>query len=242
MGDSNNYFKPQYLGGIGTLEDGGIRANCPLRLAVRESMNVWPDAGRPDLAVSMDTGFVRRRLQRNCDSGFSSNGRFKGGFIGRGIRTFLSSPAVDSKEGFEDALDNLPEELKEDVFRLDKDLEENLPELDDAGYIDKLFQITCDIPTDLARVLLTSSFFFELDEEPILKDGHYCCCGSNLCSKTFPEGILCLVEKEVPSARFVMHNGANLGLVQEHDGCHTCGYYRKRVCFRVSSLHERGSD
>lgn len=72
-----------------------------------------------------------------------------------------------------------------------------------------------------------------------MKDGHYCYSGSILCSKNFPEGILYLVEKELLSARFVMHKGANLSLVQEHDGCHTYSYYRKRVCFRVSSLHEK---
>ncbi|KAJ5808830.1 hypothetical protein N7474_010099 [Penicillium riverlandense] len=199
-------------------------------------MNIWPDAGRPDLVVSIGTGYARPKTSKDCN--LPSKRTFHNGFIGRGLRAFLFSPAADGKKGFEDALDDLSKDIKEDIFRLDKDLGEELPELDNVEHIDQLSQIACEIPSDLARALLTTSFFFELDEEPSFTDGQYRCNGSILCSRSFPEGILALVEKELPSARFTMHNRVGLGLVQKHDGCKICGYYRKQISFYLSSLYE----
>lgn len=68
---TNRYFKPQYLDGIGTLQDAGVLRN---------------------------------------------------NFIGRGIKTFLSSPAVDGNKGFLEAFENLPEKMKENIYRLDMEL------------------------------------------------------------------------------------------------------------------------
>lgn len=113
-----------------------------------------------------------------------------------------------------------------------------MPELDNVEHIDQLSQMPCEIPDDLARALLTTSFFFELDEEPTFIDGQYRCNRSVLYSRSFLEGILALVEKELLSARFTMHNGVSLGLVQEHDGCKICRYYRKQISFYVPSLYK----
>lgn len=51
------YFKPHRLPGLGTFQDGGVCANCPLWVALCESELLWPSAGWPNLIVSIGTGF-----------------------------------------------------------------------------------------------------------------------------------------------------------------------------------------
>jgi hypothetical protein len=196
---------------------------------------IWPSASRPDLAVSIGTGSAARQPEEDAGA---ANGMFENGFVGRAIRAFLYSPAVDGNQGWQDALDSIPEELKNDIFRLDRSVPGNLPELDDVDRIDELRDFRYEIPDSLARALLATSFFFELDEEPILCSGVYHCQGSILCCRYGLEEIMSLVQTELPGARFMTLKGSNLGEADEHNGCRDCGYYRKRVTFSVSSTQE----
>ncbi|OGE47359.1 hypothetical protein PENARI_c048G11836 [Penicillium arizonense] len=50
-----------------------------------------------------------------------------------------------------------------------------------------------------------------------------------------------LVMVEFPGARFETARGHRLGDVDEDDGCHVCGYYRKKVAFSINGLHEMTS-
>ncbi|CAG8904214.1 unnamed protein product [Penicillium nalgiovense] len=50
------YFQPKELPGL-CLQDGGVRANNPLAIALRESSIIWPMAKRHDLLLSVGTGF-----------------------------------------------------------------------------------------------------------------------------------------------------------------------------------------
>ncbi|KAF5015071.1 hypothetical protein F66182_13724 [Fusarium sp. NRRL 66182] len=149
------YFKTKHLPGLGTFQDGGICANCPVKVALRESSLLWPKSRQPNLVVS---------------------NLLSQGYIQRAKDAFLGSAAVDGSQGWREARDSVPEDLKDDVFRLDVALGQ-LPELDDAGSIEGLAALSYQIPDRLARLLLCTSFFFELDAEPLLTNELLCCEG-----------------------------------------------------------------
>jgi hypothetical protein len=229
------YFTPKHLPGIGTLQDGGVRANCPLRAALRESEIIWPSAQRPDLVVSIGTGYA---LDETTTSADTPDRLPRGRFLERAVRTFLSSPAVDGRRGWQDAWDSIPEAVRPDTFRLDRVVTGNLPELDDARALGELGEFDYRIPEELTRAWLAKSFFFELDEEPTMAHGYHECRGSILCCKYGAPDILQQVSSLFPGAHVEFSDGTNLGALDDHQGCSTCGYYRKRVSLRVPSIHE----
>lgn len=65
-----------------------------------------------------------------------------------------------------------------------------LPELDDAQVLDKLGEFEYQILDELTQALLAKTFFFELDEEPILTNENYDCQRSVLCCKYNMPGIV----------------------------------------------------
>lgn len=193
----NRYFTPKHLTDAGTLQDGGIRANCPLRPALRESEIIWPWATRPDLIVSVGTGYAAEAPATRLED---NRRRRHDGFIERAIRIFLSSPAMDARRGWQDALDSIPAAVKKDVYRLDREITGKLPELDDAQALDKLGEFEYLILDELIQAWLAKSFFFELDEEPILVNGNYDCQGSVLCCKYDAAGIVQQIMTWFPNA------------------------------------------
>ncbi|KAH8691842.1 hypothetical protein BGW36DRAFT_304357 [Talaromyces proteolyticus] len=233
------YFKPHHLPGLGTFQDGGVCANCPLRVALHESKLLWPSGSRPNLIVSIGTGFLDQEPPGITSRASSRLSRvLTRGYVKRAKDVFLNSPAVDGNKGWKDARDSIPEALKDDVFRLDLPLQARLPELDDAARIDDLSNSAFNIPDALARSLQTTSFFFELDEEPAYWGYLYHCQGSILCDKLDPSALLSQLQRDLPNAQFVTGSGEHLGLVVDHNGCENCGYYRKQVNLSVSCLDD----
>ncbi|KAI9035013.1 patatin-like phospholipase family protein [Aspergillus affinis] len=229
------YFTPKHLPGIGIFQDGGVRANCPLRAALRECEIIWPWAKRPDLVVSIGTGYTPETSTSLPDKpGYLMHDRF----IKRAVRAFMSSPAVDSQRGWQDAWDSIHETFRPDTFRLDRPIAGQLPELDDARALGKLGEFDYRIPQELIRVWLVKSLFFELDEEPIMAHGHYECHGSILCCKYDATNIIQQIMSQFPGSHVQFSDGTDIGSLDDHQGCAKCGYYRKRVFLRVSNIHE----
>jgi hypothetical protein len=222
------------LRGLGRFQDGGLCANCPVRPAMRESARIWPSVRRPDLIVSIGTGFTpEQQGQKKETIGF-----FQTLFIWRLVEAFLCSPACDGAKGWKDAFNSMSDELKEDAIRLDYPLPEPLPELDDVDQMEWISNLQYDIPAELQRKLDAKSFFFELDEDPTVSENGYCCRGSILCGKRDTTALLTLVQRDLPNADFMTGQGSNLGRVHDHDGCTHCGYYRKRVTLLISRLQD----
>ncbi|RDH26112.1 hypothetical protein BDQ94DRAFT_176705 [Aspergillus welwitschiae] len=228
------YFTPSCLPGIGTLQDGGVAANCPLRAALRESQIIWPTRTQPDLVVSIGTGYS---TEEPASDATEDDGPLRGGFIARAIRTFLSSPAVDGRRGWLDAWDSVPETLRADVFRLDRAIAGPLPELDDAEAMEGLGTYPYRVPDGLMRAWLAKSFFLELDETPTVTAQGLVCRGSVLCCRSDTATLIRQTQCHFPGARF-MYGNRDLGAVSNTDGCSACGYYRKRVILQVTSLSE----
>ncbi|KAJ5033175.1 hypothetical protein NUH16_003091 [Penicillium rubens] len=122
------YFQPKRLPGLGLLQDGGVRANNPLAIALRESGIIWPMAKRHDLLQSVGTGFSTSTPSES--TGFL--GRILEGALPRLYRATMSSPSMDGKQGFLEALNYLPHMSTPDMLRLGQAIYGTLPELDDC--------------------------------------------------------------------------------------------------------------
>lgn len=229
------YFRPHYLPGFGTLQDGGVRANSPAAVALRESHIIWPSARRPDLVLSIGTGFTPSAVQQEDRP---ARGILQDGFLPRLFRSLIFSPAVDGERGWQELVDGVSDDLRPDVFRLNLPLREDLPELDAVNRLEELCALPYSVPDEIVHAILATSFFFELDEVPEETSGGYRCRGSILCARANSPGVLRQIGKELPAAQFAIANGPRLGVVEEHDGCPSCGYYRKRVSFVVPTLTE----
>lgn len=218
------------------MQDGGVRANNPLAIAQKESVIVWPGAGRHDLLLSVGTG-SSTTLGELPDTSYGN--KIWNSAIPRLVRAAMSSPSMDGGQGFLEALNFVPDHMREDIHRLDHILPYNLPRLDDLDRMMELFEATYEVPDDLVRALLaTGFFFFEADQTPTLQQGAFYCEGSILCKGPKSKCVVERVIREFPRAQFQIAGGQHLGLINDHEGCDSCGYYRKKVGFTVNSLEE----
>ncbi|CAG7935874.1 unnamed protein product [Penicillium salamii] len=232
------YFQTQTLPGLGLLQDGGVRANNPLAIALRESGIIWPMAKRHDLLLSVGTGFSTC-IPRD-PTGFLA--RIREGALPRLFRAMMSSPSMDGKQGFLEALNYLPPSSTPDIFRLDQAIDGTLPALDDTCSLERMSNMDFAVPAELVRSILASAmFFFELDDSPVQGNASFYCRGSVLCSRPNPSEILQRLLVEFPGSRFWSGQDHDLGSIDPVDICQLCGYFRKRVAFRVTSLEERVS-
>ncbi|CAG8923635.1 unnamed protein product, partial [Penicillium nalgiovense] len=211
------------------------RANNPLAIALRESSIIWPMAKRHDLLLSVGTGFSTSPPSRPT----GILGRIWEGPLPRLFRAMMCSPSMDGKQGFLEALNYLPHLSTPDIFRLDQAIDGTLPGLDDVCSLEAMSNMDFAVPAELVRTILASAmFFFELDETPIQGNASFRCRGSVLCSRPNPAEILQRVLVEFPGARFKSGQDLDLGSIDLVDICQSCGYFRKRVDFRVTSLDE----
>ncbi|CDM32691.1 Acyl transferase/acyl hydrolase/lysophospholipase [Penicillium roqueforti FM164] len=110
------------------LQDGRVRANNPLAIALRESSIIWPIAKRYNLLLSIRTGFS------------TSPPSYLTGIL-------------DGKQGFLEALNYLPYLSTPDIFQLDQVIDRTLPELDDIYSLEAMSNMDFAVPAKL-RVLI----------------------------------------------------------------------------------------
>ncbi|CAG7999508.1 unnamed protein product [Penicillium nalgiovense] len=181
------------LPGLGLLQDGGVRANNPLAIALRESSIIWPMEKRHDLLVSVRTGFSTSTPSES--TGFL--GRIREGALSRLFRAMVSS-----------------------IYG-HKAIDGTLPKLDDVCSLEAMSDMDFAVPAKLVRTILASTmFFFELDESPAQGNSSFHCRGSVLCSRPNPAEILQRVLVEFPGARFQSGQDLDLGSIDLIDICH----------------------
>lgn len=123
--------------------------------------------------------------------------------IPRLIRAAISSPSIDGRQGFLEALNFVPDHIREDIHRLDHILPYNLPRLDNLDRIIELFKVIYKVPDNLVRTLLvTGFFFFEADQTLTLEQGAFYYEGSILCKGPKSKCVVERVIREFPRARF----------------------------------------
>ncbi|KAJ5100808.1 hypothetical protein N7456_006860 [Penicillium angulare] len=230
------FFGVKKLPGFEPLQDGGVRANNPLSIALKECALIWPDKEKPDLVVSVGTGYVKATCRPDLAQ---PSGILRDGAVARLIRAFALSPSMDGEQAFLEALNYIASPMRANIYRVNQLLVEPLPWLDDVTALAKLAESSFIVPDELVQtILVTGSFFFELDKYPTMKQGAIFCEGSILCTNTQPGNLVSRILAEIPGAEFQTNRQAPLGLVAEDNGCSVCGYYRKKVSFTVNSLDE----
>jgi hypothetical protein len=87
--------------------------------------------------------------------------------VPRLFQAIISSPSIDGKQGFLEALNYLPYLSIPNVFRLDQAIDRTLPKLDDICSLEAMSNIDFTMLDRLIRAILASAlFFFKLDKSP----------------------------------------------------------------------------
>lgn len=229
-------FKPAHISKVGTFQDGGLKHNNPINLALWESRHIWPSTSKPDLVISLGTGTEKTSASPNAPS-------FRhviwDGFIPRLYRSFISS--LDGQSAWQELQNRLSERSREDYFRLNVSLFDQSA-TDDIESMAGLRELVHQQPNstgDCLKVvtsLLVSNFFFEFVKVPIFRNGFYHCEGvirSRLESKVIGKAM----ENIQRSSWLFVTDTEILGHYEPgYDICKECHRYQNHVHFIVRRL------
>lgn len=112
-----------------------MRPNHPVDAGLWEIGVIWPSTRRPDLVLSVGTGFI--------DAPDSPVVRFLQGILTDGMiprlfRSFMSSPSADSESSWEMYMNRLSNEEQADFFRMNLPMDGKEVKLDDVGQFPRL--------------------------------------------------------------------------------------------------------
>ena len=178
----NRLFKLIYIPILGSFQDGGLRHNKPVNLALWGSRQIWTSTIVVDVVLSLGTG-------TEDDPRSPKAPRFRhvlnDGFIPRLCRAFMS--LLDGENTWKELINRLDEDLKADYFRFNVSLSGPEPRLDDVHQMGQLRKCVQLQPNGLknrvktASALLSAAFFFELQVIPTFHAGLYLCQGLIRC-------------------------------------------------------------
>ena len=217
-------LKPAQIGSLGSFQDGGLRYNNPMDLAVWECQYIWQTETTPDVLLSLGTG-----TQEDNQTPKAPHFRhlLNDGFIPRLYRSFISS--LDGERTWRDSVNRMEEQRKTNCFRLNVGLPAVEPQLDDVSQMENLRQSVCLQPGDTRRddlrrivgALLAASFYLETCTLRSFEHGSYRCQGLIRC-RNEPLAVLKLLNGLYENeARFTLAS-ESLGPAQFDDICPAC--------------------
>lgn len=226
--------KSAHIATIGTFQDGGLKRNNPINLALWESLRIWPSITQPDVVLSLGTG-----TEKEAISPGAPNFRhvFQDGFVPRLYGLFISF--LDDQCTWRDLQNRLDEKSRQDFFHLNVTLLKDQWTIDDISQMGELrrqvhLQQGKDKEVhDVAFALMVSSFYFELIQPPNFTRGNYRCEGyvrSRLHSASMEQ---VLRKGQISKWTFVTDK-ETLGYYEpEADSSTVCHRYEKRVEFSI---------
>jgi hypothetical protein len=250
------FFTLKSIAGLGKFQDGGLKHNNPMKLALKEIKALFPNdpfAKRSSLKVSLGTG----KAPDDDPEMYGSSSWWRDLWLFRLFRAFWSSSddqedsdAIHTKE-----LNSLKEESKAgkkskrgDYFRFNVEFSGREPRLDDPSKMAEMKmlareamlyskQLDC-----LVHCIIAELFVFELELEciPRKENGRYSCTGYILCchragTPAF-EALLARLTKS--SAKFLLRGCMLPGSIRDRSSLARDGNFRKRVCFDVTSKED----
>ena len=231
--DASRFFTPKILKTLGTFQDGGLRHNNPLNIALWESRFLWPQKGEPDFALSLGTGTPYRRS--------SSTSPVKDRFFQRIMKTFMLS--LDGEKTWDEFVNSLPETSRSRFHRLNLSLSSSNLGIDDVSIIENLKRraqehFEADAQVRLVRDSIWASlFYFELEDCPQYVDSKYVCAGHVLFRLNLPEdGQENLYRRLKESSALFLVDGRPVACVDSLPK--TFPPFKRKIRFTVSSLSE----
>ncbi|KAK0866001.1 hypothetical protein LTR87_015181 [Friedmanniomyces endolithicus] len=227
-------FTPLVLPGLGTFQDGALRHNSPVNIALWEGSRIWSRDTQRDVVLSLGTGTGQ---DGTSPQKTPLRPTFEDGFIPRLCRSFLTS--LDGELTWRHLLNHLEKDAEHRYFRLNVQFGGQEPRLDDIGAMEKLSQ---DVNlskndqqlTEIKLALLASSFFFELKRAPKFDaSGFYICQGEIRVRGDHTKVFMAL--RQMSNGPIEFHkDGVPLGKADHStDVCSGCYRFRKKVCFFV---------
>ncbi|KAK0900575.1 hypothetical protein LTR02_009119 [Friedmanniomyces endolithicus] len=221
-------FTPLVLPGLGTFQDGALRHNSPVNIALWEGSRIWSRDTQRDVVLSLGTGTGQDT--KPPEDSFAPN--LQG-------RLYPSAMSLDGELTWRHLLNHLEKDAEHRYFRLNVQFGDQEPRLDDIGAMEKLSQ---DVNlskndqqlTEIKLALLASSFFFELKRAPKFDaSGFYICQGEIRVRGDHTKVFMAL--RQMSNGHIEFHkDGVPLGKADHStDVCSGCYRFRKKVCFFV---------
>lgn len=213
-----------------------MRHNNPINIALWEGDRIWSKETTRDVVLSLGTGAgpsptTPRTASLGPQQTFSSK------FIPRLCRSFLTG--LDGEVTWRELLHHLQRDAQDRFFRLNVNLKDDEPRLDDVKAIERLSQAvdTCKGDPkiiDIKMALLASCFFFELKRAPTFDaSGFYVCQGEIRTRMDHTKVFMALRQMSTSPIEFFKDH-ISLGQSDpSSDVCPGCYRFRKKICFFV---------
>ena len=231
-------FKPASIEGVGTFQDGGLKHNNPVDLALWECKQIWPLDTAPDVVLSLGTG-TEDCLKSPKAPHFRHV--LNDGFIPRLCRSFMSS--LDGEKAWQDLENRLDSYTKADYIRWNVPFYGEEPRIDDIDQMERL-KASVHLQVDgqenrrqTAAVLLSATFYFELTNRPRYETGQYICHGTIRC-RNDPWAVTRSLQRLFGDSLTFKTENITLGSLNTRDICSSCGRYSKAIVLTVSHLEE----
>lgn len=235
-------FSSVEIPGIGNLQDGRIKHhNNPINVALSEAKHLWPTIPDPDVVVSLRMG-LETVNQLFKTSSFCN-------FLLDGWIPCVCCSVMNSFEGqhtLREVHNILAGRSWMDYFQLDSAFPDAPPAMDSAGSMEHLAQWVKSQPSgphkhrEIILALLTTCFFFELDNAPVFHCGLFHCVSTIKCQIPVQSVICCLNLLQPSEQQEFYKDKLNLGLwLSMDDICSACHCYTCPVHFYTHSLEEQ---
>ncbi|KAK5163302.1 hypothetical protein LTR04_002627 [Oleoguttula sp. CCFEE 6159] len=240
-------FRPANIAAYGAFQDGGLKHNNPINLALWESRHVWPEHSIPDVVLSLGTGTPELQSPRAPHFRHFLND----GFIPRLCRSFMSS--LDGENTWKEVENRLDDTSRQNYFRFNVGMTD-APSIDDVTCMETLRRSVHFQPSgpsslaELVSALLISCFYFQLDFLPHFESGFYRCEGSIRCRNNGTTIVNAMKRVYTSQLEFVTDSGTLADFNGRDDVCTWCHRYSKRLVFYVRhptdtmSMYLRTSD
>jgi len=221
---------------LGKFQDGGLRHNNPINIALWESNRIWGHKTSKDVVLSLGTG-----TQASATTTQATESIYNG-FIPRLCRSFLTS--LDGELIWRDLLNHLGSDAGNKFFRLNITFKNKEPRLDDVKAMDRLSQGVDDSNekeklADIKLALLASCFFFELKQAPRFDpSGFFVCHGEIRVRYEYTKVFMALRGISGAPIEFSKDNTPLGPIDPEVDFCAGCLRFRKKICFFVRHVSE----
>ncbi|KAK3672622.1 hypothetical protein LTR78_007434 [Recurvomyces mirabilis] len=232
------FFRPKAIENVGTFQDGGLQHNNPLNLALWELRHLWPDRSTPDFALSIGTGYSESLLSRAC---VGTQSPVRDRFIARLFKTFMKS--LDGEKMWKEFHNSLPDYAKQRYHRINIAVEGSEPAIDDIASMHNLKrQALAFLERDnnlqaALDAMISSLFYFELEDVPEQCETGYVCDGHIYCRLALPpNGRRWLFTQLTKTSSFFIILGQPIACVDRTSK--NLPSFRRRVRFTIGSLDE----